>query len=152
MGGAVFSPCSLAWGQTMVGVMMVMATSFKKRPPSKRLTLKHTGSQDYCSQCPWLHCRPLSTYASAWDSWKLTVKSGSVSCAVTAPFSWVLVHTRFCALQESVSPVLWKFYNQIPLAFKVKFPGGSQSLCQISKLGNLLWALELFNGWRTSLV
>ena len=57
-----------------------------------------------------------------------------------------------CALQESVSPVLWKFYNQIPLAFKVKFPGGSQSLCQISKLGNLLWALELFNGWRTSLV
>ena len=32
--------------------------------------------------------------------------------------------------------------NQIPLAFKVKFPGGSQSLCQIPRLGNLLWALE----------
>ena len=31
---------------------------------------------------------------------------------------------------------------QIPLAFKVKFPGGSQSLCQIPRLGNLLWALE----------
>ena len=28
-----------------------------------------------------------------------------------------------CALQESVSPVPCKFYNQIPLAFKIKFPG-----------------------------
>ena len=40
-------------------------------------------------------------------------------------------------------PILWKFCNQIPLAFKVKFPGGSQSLCLIPRLGNLLWALEL---------
>ena len=38
---------------------------------------------------------------------------------------------------------LWKFCNQIPLAFKVKFPGGSQYLCWILRLGNLLWALEL---------
>ena len=30
-----------------------------------------------------------------------------------------------CALQESVSPVLWKFYNEISLASKIKFPGGS---------------------------
>ena len=42
-----------------------------------------------------------------------------------------------CALQGSVSPVLWKFRNQIPLASKVKFPGGSQSLCRITRLGNL---------------
>ena len=48
-----------------------------------------------------------------------------------------------CALQESVSPVLWKFCNQILLAFKVKFTGGSQSLCQVLSLGNLLCALEL---------
>ena len=48
-----------------------------------------------------------------------------------------------CALKESVSPVLWKFCNQIPLVFKVKFLGGSQSLCQIPRLGNLWWALEL---------
>ena len=39
---------------------------------------------------------------------------------------------------------MWKFWNQIPPAFKVKFPGGSQSLCQIPRLGNPLWALELF--------
>ena len=46
-------------------------------------------------------------------------------------------------LQESVSPVLWKFCNQILLAFKVKFSGDSQSLCWIPRLGNLLWALVL---------
>ena len=44
---------------------------------------------------------------------------------------------------KSVSPVLCKFCNQIPLASKVKFPGCSQSLCQIPGLGNLLWVLEL---------
>ena len=63
---------------------------------------------------------------------------------VTAPFAWVLVHKSFvCALQESVSPVLWKFCNQIPLASKVKFSGGSKSLCYIPRLGNLLWVLEV---------
>ena len=48
-----------------------------------------------------------------------------------------------CALQESVSPVLQKSCNQIPLASKVKFSGDSQTLCQIPWLGNLLWVLEL---------
>ena len=71
-----------------------------------------------------------------WRFLALTGKPGSVSCEVTAPFSWVLVRTGFvCALQESVSPVLWKFYNHVPLAFKVIFPGGSQSLCWIPRLG-----------------
>ena len=70
MGGAVFPP----WGQ-MVGVM---ATSSKRT---------------YASQCPWPHSRPLLTHASARDSQTLTGKSGSVSCGVTAPFSWVLVRT-----------------------------------------------------------
>ena len=53
-------------------------------------------------------------------------KPGSVSCGVTAPFYWVLVCTRFslCPPRVSDSPVLWKLWNQIPLAFKVKFPVG----------------------------
>ena len=83
-------------------------------------------------------------HTSTGDSWTLTGNSGSVSCGVTAPFSWVLVRTRFCLCPPRVcSPVLWKFCNQIPLAFKVKFPGGSQSLCQIPRLGNLVWVPEL---------
>ena len=48
-----------------------------------------------CIQCPWPCSRPLSTHASAGDSWTFTGKSGSVSCGVTALFSWVLVGMRF---------------------------------------------------------
>ena len=65
-----------------------------------------------CAQCPQPCSRPLLTHASARDSWTLTGKSVSVSCGVTAPFFWVLLHTGFlCALQESVSPVLCKFWR-----------------------------------------
>ena len=49
-----------------------------------------------CTQCPQLCSRPLPTQASAGDSWTLKGKSGSVSCGVTAPFSWLLLHTRLC--------------------------------------------------------
>ena len=39
-------------------------------------------------------------------------KSGSVSCGVTAPFSWVLVHTRFCLCPPRIYfPVLCKFWQ-----------------------------------------
>ena len=130
----------------MVGAMVVMVISFKRtyiRSPR--------GSQDCCIQCLWLYGRALSTHNSTRDSWTLTSKSGSVSCGVTAPFSWVLVHTMFCLYPPKVCfPSLWKFCNQIPLTFKVKFPGGSQSHCQIAWTGNLLWDLELRNSVRTS--
>ena len=69
--------------------------------------------------------------ASARDSWAFTGKSGSVSYGVTplllSPGSWC-VQDFVCDLQVYVSPVLWKFYNQIPLAFKVKFPEDCQAL------------------------
>ena len=52
-------------------------------------THSHTQRPRPCS-------RPLPTHASTGDSWTLTGKSGSVSCGVTAPFSWVLAYTRFC--------------------------------------------------------
>ena len=118
MGGAVFPPGSLTYGRDNDDLQ-----------------------KDLCLN----PCIQYSGHASMGDSWTLTGKSGSVSCGVTAPFSWVLVSTRtfVCAFQESVSPVVWKFYNQIPLASKVKFPGGSQFLCRISTLGNLLWTIEL---------
>ena len=48
------------------------------------------------------------THASAGDSWALLGKPGSVSCGVTAPFAWVLVHTGFCLCPPRVcfpSPV-----------------------------------------------
>ena len=56
--------------------------------------------------------RPLPTHASAGDPWTFPGKSGSVSCGVTASFSWVLLHTRFCLCPPRVYfPVLYKFWQ-----------------------------------------
>ena len=79
--------------------------------------------------------------ASTGDSPILAGGFGSVSCGVIALFLWVLVQARVCLcpprLGSLFPPVLWKSYNQIPLAFKVRFPGDSQSLCWIPRLGSL---------------
>ena len=48
------------------------------------------------THCPQPCSRPPPTHTSVRDSWTLMGNSGSVSCGVTASFSWVLVHTRFC--------------------------------------------------------
>ena len=67
-----------------------------------------------CTQCPQPCSRPPPTHASTRDSWTLTGKSGSLSCGVTAPFSWVLVCTKFCLCPPRVCfPVLCKFCNLI---------------------------------------
>ena len=84
MGGAVFS-LLFTWGQTMVEVMKIMATSFKR---------SHAHITTLSAPQPWSWLPP--THASAGDSWTLTGRSGSVSHRVTAPFCWVLVSTRFC--------------------------------------------------------
>ena len=64
------------------------------------------------TQCSLPCIRPLLTHASARDSWTLTGKSGPVFCGVTAPFSWVLVHTRFCLCPPRLcSPVLCEFWR-----------------------------------------
>ena len=67
----------------------------------------------YCyTHCPQAFSRPPTTQASTGDSWTLLEKSGSVSLGVTAPFSWVLVHTRFClCLPRVYFPVLCKFWQ-----------------------------------------
>ena len=56
----------------------------------------------WCTQCAWFCSRPPPTHASARDSWTLVGKSGSVSCGVISPFSWVLVHTRFSVCPQKV--------------------------------------------------
>ena len=73
----------------MIEVKAVMVTSIKRTYASMPWLpgLWHS--------VPILLGRPLSTRDSAGDPWTLTGKSGSVFCGVTAPFSWVLVHTRF---------------------------------------------------------
>ena len=66
MGRAVFPLSYLASGQTMEGIVKVMAT------PSKDLYMH------CCIQCPWSYSRPLLTHASAGDSWTLTALSNSM--------------------------------------------------------------------------
>ena len=67
----------------MVEVMTIMATSFKRSLSCTAAPSAPTLQQ--ATTDPRHHRRLLDTH-----------KSGSVSCGVTAPFSWVLVHTRFC--------------------------------------------------------
>ena len=54
---------------------------------------------------------PTLQHASPGDSWTLMGKSGSVSCGVMlpSPESWC-AQSSVCALQESVFPVLCKFW------------------------------------------
>ena len=57
-----------------------------------------------CTQCPQPCSRTPLTHTSSGDSWTLMASLGQSFVGVTAPFSWVLVHTSsVCALQESVS-------------------------------------------------
>ena len=96
MGGAVFPPCCLTWGQAMVEVMKVMATSFKRS--MHRLTAPNPAA-GHCQPTPPL--RPLDTHRPVWVS-LLLGHCSFLLCSGTQSF--------VCALQESVSPVLCKFW------------------------------------------
>ena len=88
------------WGQTIVEVMKIMETSFKGPMHAVLHSVLTT-----------LHQATGDPHPSAGAAWTLLGKSESVSCRVTARFSWILMSTRFvCALQVSASPVLCKFW------------------------------------------
>ena len=60
------------------------------------------------TQCPQSCSRPQLTHTSTRDTHR---QIWSVSCGVTAPFSWVLVHKRFCLCPARVCfLVLSKFW------------------------------------------
>ena len=118
---------------------------------SKRAYVKRDGpSKTAAASAPIPMLSP-ATHASTGDPPTPAGGSGSGSCGVTAPFLWVLVHTIFCLcpprLESLIPPVLWKSYNQIPLALKARFPGDSQSQCQIPRLGSLMWGSEPSQQW-----
>ena len=64
MGGAMFPPCFLTWGQTMVEVMKIMATSFQRSRASHSVppTLQQATAD------PHLHRRLLDTHRQVWVS------------------------------------------------------------------------------------
>ena len=108
-----------------------------------------------CCQCPHPCGGPLPTHASTGDPPTPAASFGLVFCWVAAPFLWVLVHARFCSclpsLESLFPPGLWNSCNQIPLTFQARFPGDSQSLCQIPRLGSLRCGPEPSRQWRASL-
>ena len=96
------------------------------------------------TQCPDPaagHCQPTAPSETPEHS-QASLSQSLVGSQLLSRGSWCTAGF-VCALLESVSPVLCKFCDQIPLASKAKFPGGSQFLCQIPRLGNLLWVLEV---------
>ena len=66
MGGAVFPPCCLTWGQTMVEVMKIMVTSSK----GPMQTLPHSVPQtlQQATAYPHLCQRLLDTHGQVWVS------------------------------------------------------------------------------------
>ena len=106
---------------------------------------------DCCCQCPCPCSEPVLTYASIGGPPTLPGSGGSVLCGVSAPFFWVLVRARFCLcppwLESLFTPALRKSYNPILLALNVRFPGDSQSLFQIPRLGSLAWGSEPWRQW-----
>ena len=108
---AVFPPCCLTWDQTMVEVMKIMATFFK----SSRAHNATRSAPDPTAG----HCQPTPPPETPGHS-QASLGQSLVGSLLLSPGSWC-TQGFVCALQESVSPVLCKFRNQIPLASKGKF-------------------------------
>ena len=91
------------------------------------------------------HCQPMPLPESHGHSQASLVQSLLGSLLLSPDRG---LHNVLSVSSKSVSPVLWKFCNQISLTSIVKFPEESQSLCWIPRLGNLLWALELLQQYK----
>ena len=103
----------------MVGVIVVMVTSFRRT----NALIAVSSATDHTAS----HFLPIPPRETPGYS-QVSLGQSLVGSLLLSPGSWC-TQGFVCALQESVSPVLWKFCNQIPLASEVKVPGGSQSLC-----------------------
>ena len=66
MGGAVFPPCHLTWGQTMVEVMKIMVTSFKRSQAYSAALSARDPAAGHRQPMPWW--RPLDTHGQVWVS------------------------------------------------------------------------------------
>ena len=81
-------------------------------------------TQDCCCRRPCPRSRPLPVQISAGELQTPTGRSGSVSWGVTAPFPWVLVHTRFCLClsKVSTSPSPVEVLESNPIDLQIQIP------------------------------
>ena len=103
----------------MVGAMKVLVTSLKR---TCACTIVFSAPDPTSG-----HCRPMPLLETPGHA-QASLAQSLVGKLLLSPGSWCALGF-VCALQESVSPGLWRFCNQILLASKVKFPRGSQCLC-----------------------
>ena len=101
MGWAVFPPCYMTWSQTMVEVMKIMVTSFKRSSCAHTITLS---APDLAAGHHWPTPLP-ETPVHSWERLGQSV----LGSLLLSPGSWC-TQGFVCAFQESVSPVLWKFW------------------------------------------
>ena len=98
---AMFTPCCLTWGQTMVEVMKLMATSFK---------MSHGFTAALNAPNPAAgHLWPISSLEIPGYSWA-NLDQSFVGSLLLFLGSWC-TQSSVCPLQESVSPVLCKFWR-----------------------------------------
>ena len=101
MGGTLFPTCCLTWDQTMVEVTEIMVISFK-RSHASTATLS---APDAAAGHRW----PTSLPEIPGHSWA-SLGQSLVGSLLLSPGSWC-TQGFVCALQGSVSPVLWKFWR-----------------------------------------
>ena len=117
MGGAVFPLCWPVFGRGNVGNGNLLQKDLGQHTTPMTVVFSAPDPRQAIVN-PHLRQRLLDTHKHVWLS------------LLWSHFSFLLdpgMH-EVCALRESISPVLWKFCNQIPLAFKVKFPESSVCL------------------------
>ena len=99
-GGTVFPPCYLTWGQTMVEVRKIMVTSFRRSHAcTAALSPPHPAAG---------HHQPMPLLETPGHS-QASLSQSLVGSMLLFPGSWC-IQGGVCALQESVSPVLCKFW------------------------------------------
>ena len=122
-GVVVVPPCSLASGQTIAGVMVVMVTSFKG------LTPVQCSSQDCCGQCSWPlagHCQPTPPSETSGHS-QASLVQPLVGSLLLSPGSWCtqgfVVPLKSLFPQSFESFVIKSLQSQIPSGFSGPLPG-----------------------------
>ena len=85
-------------------LLLVLEPNYGRGNEDNGDLLQKVPRQTLLHSVPQPCCRPPPTHASAGDSWSHTGKSGSGSCGVTAPFSWVLVHKVLFVPSKSLFP------------------------------------------------
>ena len=66
MGGALFPPCHLTWGQTVVEVMEKMGTSFRRSHARTAALCAPDPAAGHCQPTPWL--KTPDTHGQVWVS------------------------------------------------------------------------------------